>query len=83
MQDGNNMEFRVLYSYNSGTKQIVDVKTGWLYISHGGNRKCKEVPSVPHKKRQIILVINTAYTYSQKIVIRPLASILLGEINVD
>jgi len=50
MQDGNNMEFRGLRSYNSGARQIEDVMTGWLYISHGENRKCTQVSSIPHKK---------------------------------
>jgi len=61
MQDGNNMEFRGLCSYNSGVRQIEDVTTGWLYISHGESKKCTQVSSVPHKKRQTILVIKTAH----------------------
>jgi len=85
MQDGNNMEFGVLCSYNSVARQIEDVTKGWLYISHEENRKCTQVSSVPHKKRQkkfgdkyII-----GYVLTKKIVIHPLASILLGEINVE
>jgi len=80
-----NMEFRGLCSYNSVARQIEDVTKGCLYISHVENRKCTQVSSVPHNRRQTILMINTAYITGFDLTkkINPLASVLLGEINVD
>jgi hypothetical protein len=61
MQDGSKVEISALSQIISGGRRIEDVATGWLHISHRGNMKRRQVSSVPHKERQIILSINTAY----------------------